>query len=162
MTLAQLRQLLATANATPSAATLAGGAGTTAPVLLSHIQASVGSAIRLVPVSEVVYFEAADKYVRVLTQAHEYLIRTPLKDLLPQLPGSFWQVHRGTVVPAEGIEVVSRDEAGKLWLWMPNRSWCGAFNFLATLSRPSFITDDGQGTHAENIAPQKRSEKRCD
>ena len=78
-TLAQLRQLLTTANAAPGAATLSGGAGTTAPALLSHIQASVGSAIRLVPVSEVVYFEAADKYVRVLTQAHEYLIRTPLK-----------------------------------------------------------------------------------
>ncbi len=39
----------------------------------------------MVPVDEVLYFEAADKYVRVLTASHEYLIRTPLKQLLPQL-----------------------------------------------------------------------------
>jgi hypothetical protein len=37
--------------------------------------------------------------VRVLTADHEYLIRTPLKELLPQLDAqAFWQVHRGTVV----------------------------------------------------------------
>jgi len=106
-TLAQLRHLLAaptTAVAAPSA-----------PLRL--LQASVGQAIRMVPVDEVLYFEAADKYVRVLTAEHEYLLRTPLKELLPQLdPQAFWQVHRGTVVRAEAIEAVTRDEAGKLWL----------------------------------------------
>jgi DNA-binding LytR/AlgR family response regulator len=42
--------------------------------------------------------------VRVLTAGHEYLIRTPLKELLPQLDSgsAFWQVHRGTVVRADG------------------------------------------------------------
>jgi len=68
-------------------------------------------------VSEVIYFEAADKYVRVLTAEHEYLIRTSLKELLPQLDAqTFWQVHRGTVVRASAIDAVTRDEAGKLWL----------------------------------------------
>ena len=71
----------------------------------------------MVPVSEVIYFEAADKYVRVLTAEHEYLIRTSLKELLPQLDArTFWQVHRGTVVRATAIDAVTRDEAGKLWL----------------------------------------------
>jgi DNA-binding LytR/AlgR family response regulator len=91
--------------------------------LLSVIQASVGNTIHMVKVSDVAFFEAADKYVRVLTRpAHgkagrDYLIRMPLKELLPQLdPAAFWQVHRGTVVRAECIELVSRDEAGKLWL----------------------------------------------
>jgi DNA-binding LytR/AlgR family response regulator len=82
---------------------------------LQVIQAGVGHAIRLVPVGEVVVFEAADKYVRVLTASQEYLIRTPLKDLVPQLdPSEFWQVHRGTVVRATAIDSVTRDEAGKL------------------------------------------------
>ena len=48
--------------------------------LLKVIQASVGTSIRMVPVDEVLFFEAADKYVRVLTAQHEYLIRTPLKE----------------------------------------------------------------------------------
>ena len=101
-TLAQLRGLLgasAPQTATP----------------LKMIQASVGNAIRMVPLSEVVYFEAADKYVRVLTASHEYLIRTALKELLPQLDASvFWQIHRGTVVNSACLDAVTRDEAGKL------------------------------------------------
>jgi DNA-binding LytR/AlgR family response regulator len=103
-TLSQLRSLMRTAPS-PS----------TEP--LKVIQAGVGNSIRMVPVDEVLYFEAADKYVRVLTAGHDYLIRTPLKDLLPRLdPHSFWQIHRGTVVNVTAIDTVTRDEAGKLWL----------------------------------------------
>jgi DNA-binding LytR/AlgR family response regulator len=109
-TLGQLRHLLAAA---PGPAP-AGG--------LKVIQASVGTTIRMVPVDEVLYFEAADKYVRVLTADHEYLIRTPLKELVPQLDdNTFWQVHRGTVVRAAAIEAVNRDEAGKLHLQLRGR-----------------------------------------
>ncbi len=68
----------------------------------------------MVPIDEVLYFEAADKYVRVLTTEREYLIRTPLKELVGQLdPQVFWQIHRGTVVRALAITSVNRDEAGK-------------------------------------------------
>ncbi|GAB3763720.1 LytTR family DNA-binding domain-containing protein [Ramlibacter monticola] len=105
-TLGQLRHLLQ-ASAAPAAP----------QPLLKVIQASVGASIRLVPVEQVVYFEAADKYVRVVTEDGEVLVRTPLKELLPQLDAQlFWQVHRGTVVRATAIESVHRDEAGKLHL----------------------------------------------
>ncbi|HMA10097.1 MAG TPA: LytTR family DNA-binding domain-containing protein, partial [Ramlibacter sp.] len=110
-TLAQLRNLLGSVPA-PSAAPAKSPDGP-----LKLIQVSVGTSIRMVPVAEIVYFEAADKYVRVLTAAHEYLIRTPLKELVPQLDAAqFWQVHRGTVVRADAIDSVTRDEAGKLHL----------------------------------------------
>lgn len=89
---------------------------------LKVIQASVGASIRMVAVDEVLYFEAADKYVRVLCAGHEYLIRLPLKELVPQLdPHAFWQVHRGTVVRATAIDSVHRDEAGKLHLSLKGR-----------------------------------------
>lgn len=84
---------------------------------LRMIQASAGNTITMVPVDEVVYFEAADKYVRVVTAEREHLIRMSLRDLLLQLDTSqFWQIHRGTVVRAEAIASASRDEAGKLTL----------------------------------------------
>ena len=103
--LSQLRGLLAR----PSASTTA-----TPAVPLTVIQASVGNAIRMVPVADVLCFEAADKYVRVLTAEREYLIRTPLKELQEQIDtGVFWQIHRGTIVRALAIEAVTRDEAGK-------------------------------------------------
>ncbi|AEG93794.1 LytR/AlgR family response regulator transcription factor [Ramlibacter tataouinensis] len=107
--LAQLRPLLAGAAAPPAAP-------------LTVIQAGMGSTIRLVPVAEVLVFEAADKYVRVLTAGQEYLIRTPLKELLPQLDAqAFWQVHRGTLVRATAIDRVLRDEAGRLTLTLRGR-----------------------------------------
>lgn len=116
-TLEQLRYLLSSTSASSPAP----AASPQAP--LKVIQASVGNALRLVPVEEIVYFEAADKYVRVVTGEHEVLIRTPLKELLPQLdPSVFWQVHRGTVVRATAIESVLRDEAGKLSLVLKGRS----------------------------------------
>ena len=117
-TLQQLRALLHAQKAQM--------ASSSTPPPLKVIQASLssasGSVIRLVPVDEVLYFEAADKYVRVLTREHEYLIRTPLKELLAQLDEQvFWQVHRCTLVRASAIDTVSRDEAGKLRLSLHGR-----------------------------------------
>ena len=116
-TLAQLRNLMA-----------APGLAAPAPAVVTHtapltvIQASSGNQIHLVPVAEVLYFEAADKYVRVLTAGREYLIRTPLKELAAQLDASeFWQVHRGTLVRASAIASVTRDEAGRLHLALRQR-----------------------------------------
>jgi DNA-binding LytR/AlgR family response regulator len=77
----------------------------------------------MVPVADVLYFEAADKYVRVLTAAREYLIRTPLKELTAQLdPQVFWQIHRSTLVRASSITTVTRDETGKLHLELAGRT----------------------------------------
>lgn len=93
---------------------------------LTMIQASKssmqGSTIVMIPIDDVVYFEAADKYIRVLTESQEYLIRTPLKDLIAQLdPHVFWQVHRGTVVRVSAIASVHRDELFKVTLKLRNR-----------------------------------------
>jgi DNA-binding LytR/AlgR family response regulator len=86
-----------------------------APALLQRLQVGVGSTIAMVAINDVQYFEAADKYVRVVTQHKEHLIRTPIKDLLPQLdPQVFWQIHRSTVVRASAIDTVRRDDAGRL------------------------------------------------
>jgi DNA-binding LytR/AlgR family response regulator len=93
-----------------------------APARLRHLMAGTGHTVQRVSIDEVLVFEAADKYVRVLTGAHEHLIRTPLKELLPQLdPEVFWQIHRGTVVRAEAIDKVTRDEAGKWRLTLRGR-----------------------------------------
>ena len=109
-TMAQLRALLGA----PGVGTAPAAAPTAAATRLSVIQASHGTQIHMVPVAEVVYFEAADKYVRVLTAEREYLIRTALKELIEQLdPQEFWQVHRSTLVRATHIATVTRDEAGK-------------------------------------------------
>jgi DNA-binding LytR/AlgR family response regulator len=128
--LQQLRTLLAPGGLTPTHAD---------PPALRVIQASVGNQIRLVPIEEVLVFEAGDKYVRVLTPDSELLIRTPLKDLLPQLDLTlFWQIHRSTVVRAQAIHQVERDEGGQLSLllhgrperWKVSRLYAGRFKAM--------------------------------
>lgn len=84
---------------------------------LRMIPAGVGQTVRMIPVGEVLAFEAADKYVLVVTAAGETPIRVLLKELQPQLdPDEFWQIHRGTVVRASAIESATRDEAGRTWV----------------------------------------------
>ena len=86
-------------------------------MISAALAGSQGNTLQMVPMAEVLYFEAADKYIRVLTANAEYLIRTPLKELLQQLSSqTFWQIHRGTVVRATAIHTVQRDELGKLTL----------------------------------------------
>jgi DNA-binding LytR/AlgR family response regulator len=108
-TLDQLRALLAPASAAASER-------------LEVIQAGVGNLVHMVPVDDVVYFEAADKYVRVVTADREHLIRLSLRELLPRLdPQRFWQVHRGTVVRARSITSAQRHESGKVTLTLRER-----------------------------------------
>lgn len=89
---------------------------------LTMIRALVGSQVRIIPVSDVVYFEALDKYVNVVTRDGEALIRVSLKELIPQLDDSvFWQVHRGTIVNIGSVASASRDDAGRLSLALRTR-----------------------------------------
>ena len=84
---------------------------------LQMIRAAVGNSVRMIPMADVIYFEALDKYINVVCRDGEALIRTSLKELLPQLdPQQFWQIHRGTIVNAGAIASAVRDEAGKLSL----------------------------------------------
>lgn len=117
-TLAQWRQVLSAAGAGAEAV-----APPATPLRMIAASDAGGSTVRMVPIDEVMYFEAADKYLRVLTATHEYLIRTPLKQLLPQLDAdTFWQVHRAVVVRSAAIESVHRDEAGKMHLMLRGRA----------------------------------------
>lgn len=89
---------------------------------LRVLQASLGATIHLVPIADVLYFEAADKYIKVVTATRDYLIRMPLRQLLPQLdPEEFWQVHRATVVRAEAIATAMRDDTGRVELTLKGR-----------------------------------------
>ncbi|MBL8333084.1 MAG: response regulator transcription factor [Rubrivivax sp.] len=98
------------------------GAPAAAP-RLDMIPVQTGAVVRFVPVDEVLYFEAADKYVRVVTAAGEHLIRTSLRELLPQLdPQRFWQVHRGTVVQLRAVASARREESGRCTLSLHGRA----------------------------------------
>jgi DNA-binding LytR/AlgR family response regulator len=84
------------------------------PAPLRWIHASVGQALRVIPVDEIDFLRSDDKYTLVACRGDtgnpgEALVRTPLKDLAEQLdPGQFIQVHRSVVVNRRAISHVTR------------------------------------------------------
>jgi DNA-binding LytR/AlgR family response regulator len=81
---------------------------------LQWIKATVGQQLRLIPVSDVLFFQSDEKYTRVVTRDSEALIKTPIRELLDGLdPEVFWQIHRSTLVNAAAISGVTRDFRGQ-------------------------------------------------
>ncbi|MGO4151625.1 LytR/AlgR family response regulator transcription factor [Cupriavidus sp. YAF13] len=120
----RLAQLLARLETLES-----GGPGQQAPAgasqhgYLRFIKALVGQEIRIIPVDEVIYLEATDKYVNVVSASGEALIRTSLRELSQQLdPERFWQIHRGTVVNIDCVASAVNQSLGRLALKLRNRS----------------------------------------
>ncbi|GAP37861.1 LytR/AlgR family response regulator transcription factor [Piscinibacter sakaiensis] len=120
---ARLDALLAglSAQGHPGAAGGAGLAPGRAP--LRWINASVGQTLKLITVDEVQYFQADNKYTRVVTRDGEALIRKSLKELVEELDAQqFWQIHRGTLVNAMAVAGVSRDFRGRLLVKLKDRA----------------------------------------
>lgn len=84
---------------------------------LRWIRASAGETTFQVPVADVVFFEADEKYTVVHTALRQHLIRTPIAELAARLdPDQFWQVHRATLINLDWLESSRRDDASRLWL----------------------------------------------
>ena len=85
-----------------------------APQHLQWLQASLGNALRLINVDDVLYFQSDTKYTRVVTPDGEALVKKTLRELGAELdPRNFWQVHRGTIVNIRAIERVATDDLGR-------------------------------------------------
>jgi DNA-binding LytR/AlgR family response regulator len=86
------------------------------PAQLRWIRASVGQALRLIPVDEIDYLRSDEKYTLIAWRGDqgkpgEALIRTPLKELVAQLDAAqFVQVHRSAVVNLRAISHVTRGD----------------------------------------------------
>ena len=100
-----------------------------APALppLRWIKAAIGSSVRLIPVEDIDYLKADEKYTLVAWRGDggkpgEALIRTPLKTLLEQLdPAQFQQVHRSVVVNLAAITHATPAENEKAELHFKHR-----------------------------------------
>lgn len=88
---------------------------------LQWIQASMGQQLRMIPVSDVLFFTSDEKYTRVQTESYEALIRKPIKELIEELdPEQFWQIHRATIVNIKAVAGTSRDFRGRQLVQLRN------------------------------------------
>ena len=58
----------------------------------------------------VIYFEARDNYVRIITATDQYLLRQTMQSLADQLPDYFFRIHRSFIVNLKHIREVLPDE----------------------------------------------------
>jgi DNA-binding LytR/AlgR family response regulator len=90
---------------------------------LRWVRALKGEVVHQIPVDEVLYFQASDKYTCVITREGESLIRLPLAELAAQLdPEAFAQIHRGTVVNVGEIASSRRDLGGRVFVKLKDGS----------------------------------------
>ena len=100
------------------AATMSGSRGG----FLRWIRAQHKDGVRLIPVEDVDYFKADEKYTLVLTAQGESLIRKSIRELVEELdPAQFWQIHRGVIVNASRIEKITRSLTGRGIVALKNR-----------------------------------------
>jgi DNA-binding LytR/AlgR family response regulator len=97
--------------------------GRNGPDYLRWIRTQHKDSVCLIPVEEVDYFKAEDKYTLVITKEGESLIKKSIKELIGELdPGQFWQVHRGIIVNVSRIDKVNRSLTGRGTLKLKERS----------------------------------------
>jgi DNA-binding LytR/AlgR family response regulator len=84
---------------------------------LRWIRALKGEMVHQIPIDEVRYFQASDKYTCVIARDGESLIRMALAELVPQLDAErFWQIHRSTVVNMDDVASTRRDLGGRVFV----------------------------------------------
>ena len=90
---------------------------------IKWVTASVGDTVKMFSIDDVLFFQAQDKYIRVVTHSDEAVIRTPLKELIGSLdPDIFWHVHRSVVVRVSAIDRVRKDDLGHYSLHLKDRT----------------------------------------
>jgi DNA-binding LytR/AlgR family response regulator len=76
---------------------------------LRWLRASSGATVRLIPVDEVCYFQADEKYTLVYWQGGEAVIRKTIRELSEQLDAMmFVQIHRATIVNLHEVSHITR------------------------------------------------------
>jgi two-component system response regulator AlgR len=91
-----------------------------------HLAIAERGKIILVPIQDVIYFRAEQKYVTVKTAAHEYLSEESLTHLESEFGGEFLRIHRNCMVARRyiaGFEKSSHPaegETGGSWLLLLN------------------------------------------
>ncbi len=78
----------------------------------AHITAKTHRGIELIPLDNVRYFLADQKYVTCYHTGGEHLLDTPLKELEQEYPGRLLRVHRNALVSIAHIQALERSPEG--------------------------------------------------
>lgn len=78
-----------------------------------HICARLGDQLRLIPLADIYYFFANQKYITVRHKDGEDLIDEPLKELSSEFAADFIRIHRNALVAEKHIAAIERNAEGQ-------------------------------------------------
>ncbi len=78
-----------------------------------HVCARIQGELKLIPIAEVLYFVADQKYVSVIHTQGRDLIDDPLKSLENEFAEQFVRIHRGALVALNAVDGLKKDEEGR-------------------------------------------------
>jgi two-component system, LytTR family, response regulator AlgR len=83
---------------------------------MRYLASTVRGVLRRVPVAEIRYLQADNKYVTACWPGGELLLEQSLKGLETDFAELLLRVHRNTLVGVRHVEAVTRDEEGNSWV----------------------------------------------
>jgi two-component system response regulator AlgR len=86
------------------------------PVKRTHLCARLRGGLKLVPVTDVAYFLAEDKYVLVRHDGGEVLIEESLKALEVEFADKFVRIHRNCLVAVDRLSGLERHADGRVFV----------------------------------------------
>lgn len=90
----------------------------------THICAKLGERFKLIPIDQVLYFQAEQKYVTVRHRQGEVIIEESLKSLETELAPAFVRAHRNALVALAFIEGLDRSAEGRFRIVLKNMPEC--------------------------------------
>ena len=112
----RLEQALAKAHTLNRAQLATLAKADTPPTGRSHLSVTVRGNMELIPIDDVFYFHADQKYVRVRSARGEALIEDSLKQLEDEFPQRFIRIHRNALVAVAHIAGIEKDNIGHCYL----------------------------------------------
>lgn len=85
-----------------------------------HINAKTHRGVELIPLRDIRYFIADQKYVTVFHTQGEHLLDESLKDLQEEFGERFVRIHRNALVSRQHIEALERDAQGQFYIRLAN------------------------------------------
>ena len=79
----------------------------------THVAARLGDQVRLIPVPDIYYFAADQKYTTVRHQGGSDLIEDSLRTLEDEFAAQFVRVHRNALVSVHRLAAIERDSLGQ-------------------------------------------------
>ena len=85
-----------------------------------HVCARIQGELKLIPIPEILYFIADQKYVSVVHSKGRDLIDDPLKALEQEFAEQFVRIHRGALVALGAVDVLKKDAEGRTQVMLRN------------------------------------------